>query len=64
MNAKYNRQVCWIWLIMSLGVANPIIWDFVNKHDTVEETCRYVQSRNDIKKKIVEVQSAKHVLVD
>lgn len=64
MNAKYNRQVCWIWLIMSLGVANPIIWDFVNKHDTVEETCRYVQSRNDIKKKIVDVQSAKQLLVD
>lgn len=48
---------------MSLGVANPTIWELVSKHHTVEETCRYVQSGN-LKKKVIEVKSAKQVLVD
>lgn len=64
MNAKYSRQVCWIWLIMSLGVGNPLIWEYINKHDTIEETCRYIQSHSEIKKKLVDVQSAKKLLVD
>jgi len=64
INAKYSRQVCWIWLVMSLGVGNPIIWEYVNRHNTVEETCRYVQSHDTVKKKNVDVKSAKQLLVD
>lgn len=65
MNEKYSHQVCWLWLLMSLGVGNPVIWEYVNQHRTVEETCRFVQSSDKVKKKnIVEVQSAKQLLVD
>lgn len=63
MSEKYNKKICWLWLVMSLGVANPKIWELMSKHQTVEEVCRYVQS-NDIKKKVVEVQTTKELLVD
>lgn len=65
MNEKYSHQVCWIWLVMSLGVGNPLIWEYVNQHRTIEETCRFVQSDKNVKKKnIIEVQLAKQLLVD
>lgn len=63
MNDIYNKKICWIWLVMSLGVASPTIWKLINKYQTVEATCRYVQS-SDIKKKIVEIKSAKEVLIN
>lgn len=63
MNEKYSRQVCWLWLVLSLGVGNPRLWDYVNAHGTVEETCRYIQAKESIPKKVVTVQMAKELLV-
>ncbi|MGN1411412.1 MAG: DNA-processing protein DprA [Oscillospiraceae bacterium] len=63
MSEKYNKKICWLWLVMSIGVASPTIWDLMSKYQTVEEVCRYVQS-NDIRKKVVEVQTTKELLVD
>jgi DNA processing protein len=63
MNQKYSTKICWLWLVMSLGVANKKIWKYLNEYKTIEETCRFVLS-NVQNKKIVSVDSTKVFLVN
>lgn len=64
MKSKYSQKICWLWLVMSLGAGNPKLWELLNEYTTVEETCRFVQTNSSIRKNVVEVKSAKELLVD
>jgi DNA processing protein len=53
-----------LWLALNIGIGKKEIWELVNAHNTIEETCRYVNNTESIKKKNVSIQQVKELLVD